>query len=48
MIAHLDDAKQPEQLFSAKFACPVCEYSINELEPRMFSFNNPAGACPWL
>ncbi len=35
-----------EQLFSAKFACPVCDYSINELEPRMFSFNNPAGACP--
>ncbi|HQQ74927.1 MAG TPA: excinuclease ABC subunit UvrA, partial [Pseudomonadales bacterium] len=46
MIAYLDDAKQPEQLFSSKFACPVCEYSINELEPRMFSFNNPAGACP--
>jgi excinuclease ABC subunit A len=46
VIAYLDDAKQPEQLFSAKFACPVCEYSINELEPRMFSFNNPAGACP--
>jgi excinuclease ABC subunit A len=46
MIAHMDDSKQPEQLFSAKFACPVCEYSINELEPRMFSFNNPAGACP--
>lgn len=46
VIAHLDDVKQPEQLFSAKFACPVCEYSINELEPRMFSFNNPAGACP--
>lgn len=47
IIAHLDGAKkQPEQLFSAKFACPVCEYSINELEPRMFSFNNPAGACP--
>ncbi len=46
VVAHLDDAKQPEQLFSAKFACPVCDYSINELEPRMFSFNNPAGACP--
>jgi excinuclease ABC subunit A len=46
MIAHMDEAQQPEQLFSAKFACPVCEYSINELEPRMFSFNNPAGACP--
>ncbi len=32
--------------FSAKFACPECGYSINELEPRLFSFNNPAGACP--
>ncbi len=46
LIAHLDATEQAEQLFSAKFACPVCEYSINELEPRMFSFNNPAGACP--
>ncbi|MEH6466136.1 MAG: excinuclease ABC subunit UvrA [Porticoccus sp.] len=35
-----------EILFSARFACPVCNYSIDELEPRMFSFNNPAGACP--
>ncbi len=34
-----------EMLFSSKFACPVCGYSITELEPRMFSFNNPAGAC---
>lgn len=34
-----------EVLFSSKFACPVCGYSITELEPRMFSFNNPAGAC---
>ncbi|CAM3724479.1 excinuclease ABC subunit UvrA [Parendozoicomonas haliclonae] len=33
-------------VFSAKFACPECGYSINELEPRLFSFNNPAGACP--
>jgi excinuclease ABC subunit A len=33
-------------LFSAKFACPHCGYSIKELEPRLFSFNNPAGACP--
>ena len=37
---------QKEHLFSAKFACPVCEYSLPELEPRMFSFNNPVGACP--
>ena len=34
-----------EHLFSAKFACPVCGYSIEELEPRLFSFNNPMGAC---
>ena len=36
----------PDMLFSARFACPICNYSIDELEPRMFSFNNPAGACP--
>ena len=35
-----------EHLFSAKFACPVCSYSLQELEPRIFSFNNPMGACP--
>ena len=35
-----------ELLFSARFACPHCGYSLPELEPRMFSFNNPAGACP--
>ena len=35
-----------EHLFNAKFACPVCSYSISELEPRLFSFNSPAGACP--
>ncbi len=33
-------------LFSAKFACPVCSYALQELEPRLFSFNNPMGACP--
>ena len=35
-----------EHLFSAKFSCPVCDYSLAELEPRLFSFNNPMGACP--
>jgi excinuclease ABC subunit A len=35
-----------ETVFSSKFACPVCDYSLTELEPRLFSFNNPAGACP--
>ncbi|MGB1403560.1 MAG: excinuclease ABC subunit UvrA, partial [Porticoccaceae bacterium] len=40
------EGDQPDQIFSAKFACPICNYSLNELEPRLFSFNNPAGACP--
>ncbi len=44
-VASLDDGKAKELVFSARFACPVCGYSISELEPRMFSFNNPAGAC---
>ena len=35
-----------EHLYSAKFSCPVCSYSLSELEPRLFSFNNPMGACP--
>ncbi|RPH98023.1 MAG: excinuclease ABC subunit UvrA [Lysobacterales bacterium] len=35
-----------EKLFSARFSCPYCDYSLQELEPRMFSFNNPNGACP--
>jgi excinuclease ABC subunit A len=35
-----------EHLFSARFACPICSYSLAELEPRLFSFNNPMGACP--
>ena len=45
MISYMD-GDEPDQMFSAKFACPVCNYSLNELEPRLFSFNNPAGACP--
>lgn len=35
-----------EHMFNAKFACPICHYSISELEPRLFSFNSPVGACP--
>ena len=35
-----------EHMFNAKFACPICNYSISELEPRLFSFNSPVGACP--
>ena len=44
-VRAMDDADSPEILFSARFACPQCGYSISELEPRLFSFNNPAGAC---
>ena len=35
-----------DTIFSSKFACPICSYSLQELEPRLFSFNNPMGACP--
>ena len=45
-VADMDKPEQQELIFSARFACPHCGYSISELEPRMFSFNNPAGACP--
>ena len=38
--------KHEERIFSANYACPICGYSLSELEPRMFSFNNPLGACP--
>lgn len=45
-VANLDDATAQELILSANFACPICGYGIPELEPRLFSFNNPAGACP--
>jgi len=41
-----DDDDAEEVIFSARFACPICGHSISELEPKLFSFNNPAGACP--
>ena len=44
IAVEMDSGK--EHLFSAKFACPICNYSLPELEPRLFSFNNPMGACP--
>lgn len=44
-VAFMDEPDKEELLFSANFACPVCGYSMQELEPRLFSFNNPAGAC---
>ncbi|NII09149.1 excinuclease ABC subunit UvrA [Oleiagrimonas sp. C23AA] len=46
IVADLDDASTPEQLFSSRYACPICDYSLPELEPRLFSFNSPIGACP--
>ena len=45
-MAFLDEPERAELLFSAGYACPLCGYSLSELEPRLFSFNNPAGACP--
>jgi excinuclease ABC subunit A len=45
-VAWMDDSEHAELMFSARFACPSCGYSLQELEPRLFSFNNPAGACP--
>lgn len=44
-VAWMDEPEKEELVFSANFACPHCGYSITELEPRLFSFNNPAGAC---
>ena len=41
-----EDDEGEEMIFSARFACPICGHSISELEPKLFSFNNPAGACP--
>ena len=46
IIAPMGDEDGEEHIFSAKHACSQCDYSIVELEPRLFSFNNPAGACP--
>jgi excinuclease ABC subunit A len=45
-VSFMDEPKREELVFSDKFACPICGYSLQELEPRLFSFNNPAGACP--
>ncbi|MGL5370567.1 MAG: excinuclease ABC subunit UvrA, partial [Plesiomonas shigelloides] len=46
VVANMEDSNAPELVFSSNFACPHCGYSMHELEPRLFSFNNPAGACP--
>ncbi len=44
-VSLMDDPVTPDVIFSQKFACHLCNYSLAELEPRLFSFNNPAGAC---
>lgn len=46
LVAPMDEEEGDEIIFSARFACPHCGHSISELEPKLFSFNNPAGACP--
>jgi excinuclease ABC subunit A len=45
-IAYIGEPERAELVFSDKFACPICNYSLSELEPRLFSFNSPIGACP--
>ena len=47
LVASMEEENAAEEMiFSARFACPICGHSISELEPKLFSFNNPAGACP--
>ncbi|MCG5500659.1 excinuclease ABC subunit UvrA [Ectothiorhodospira lacustris] len=46
LVAWLDEPNRVPLVFSSRFACPVCGYAIQELEPRLFSFNSPVGACP--
>ena len=46
IIANMDQTSATEHMFSSRFSCPVCDYSLPELEPRLFSFNAPQGACP--
>jgi excinuclease ABC subunit A len=45
-VMAIDDGTVAPMVFSSKFSCPVCDYSLPELEPRLFSFNSPVGACP--
>ncbi|HTW38191.1 MAG TPA: excinuclease ABC subunit UvrA [Steroidobacteraceae bacterium] len=45
-LAFIDEPKREELIFSSRHACPICGYSVPPLEPRLFSFNNPSGACP--
>jgi excinuclease ABC subunit A len=45
VVAEMDAPEAKEILYSSKFSCPICDYSLSELEPRLFSFNSPVGAC---
>jgi excinuclease ABC subunit A len=45
-LAFIDEPQRAELVFSSRHACPICGYSVPPLEPKLFSFNNPAGACP--
>ncbi|HEY6483219.1 MAG TPA: excinuclease ABC subunit UvrA, partial [Steroidobacteraceae bacterium] len=45
-LTFLDESQREEPVFSSRHACPICGYSVPPLEPKLFSFNNPAGACP--
>ncbi len=45
-VMSLDQPESAPLLFSSKYSCPICDYSLPELEPRLFSFNSPVGACP--
>ncbi|NLO79296.1 MAG: excinuclease ABC subunit UvrA [Xanthomonadaceae bacterium] len=45
-VVFIDEPERGELVFSSRYACPSCGYSLGELEPRLFSFNNPSGACP--
>src|SRR5437868_6101484 len=45
LVVNLDDEKIAQTTFSSRFSCPICDYSLPELEPRLFSFNSPVGAC---
>ncbi|TAH45631.1 MAG: excinuclease ABC subunit UvrA [Gammaproteobacteria bacterium] len=46
LLVDMDDAKAEPTTFSSRFSCPLCDYALPELEPRLFSFNSPVGACP--
>ncbi|HMT37197.1 MAG TPA: excinuclease ABC subunit UvrA, partial [Thermomonas sp.] len=46
IVQSMDETEREPLLFSSKYSCPVCDYSLPELEPRLFSFNSPVGACP--